>query len=120
MKFLVMSFSPYFCYFLFLRYKYLSQHAVVTLSPCSFLQVRDQVSHPHKTMSKFIVLYVLIFWTGDGKTKDCELNVCMQVQNSTACNFIIKCEINLLLISSLNISFSNNTINFELSFVRKK
>jgi hypothetical protein len=32
-----------------------------TLSPCSFLDVRDQVSHPYKTTCKIIVLCVLIF-----------------------------------------------------------
>jgi hypothetical protein len=32
-----------------------------TLSPCSSLSVRDQVSHPYKTTAKIIVLYSLIF-----------------------------------------------------------
>ena len=32
-----------------------------TLSPCSSLNVSDQVSHPYKTTGKIIVLYILIF-----------------------------------------------------------
>src|SRR5215468_6003820 len=32
-----------------------------TLSLCSSLSVRDQVSHPYKTTGKIIVLYALIF-----------------------------------------------------------
>jgi hypothetical protein len=32
-----------------------------TLSLCSSLNVRDQVSHPHRTTSKTIVLYIAIF-----------------------------------------------------------
>ena len=31
------------------------------LSMCSFLILRDQVSHPYKTTGKIIVLYTLIF-----------------------------------------------------------
>jgi hypothetical protein len=32
-----------------------------TLSLCSSLNVRDQVSHPYKTTGKIIALYILIF-----------------------------------------------------------
>jgi hypothetical protein len=32
-----------------------------TLSPCPSLNVRNQVSHPHRTTGKIVVLYVLIF-----------------------------------------------------------
>jgi hypothetical protein len=32
-----------------------------TLSLCSSLSVRDQVSHPYRTTGKVIVLYTLIF-----------------------------------------------------------
>jgi hypothetical protein len=32
-----------------------------TLSPCSSLKVRDQVSHPYSTTGKITVLYILIF-----------------------------------------------------------
>jgi hypothetical protein len=32
-----------------------------TLSLCSSLNVRDQVSHPYRTKGKLVVLYILIF-----------------------------------------------------------
>jgi hypothetical protein len=32
-----------------------------TLSPCSFLNVKDLVSDPYKTTDKFIVLHILTF-----------------------------------------------------------
>jgi hypothetical protein len=38
-----------------------------TLSLSSFLNVRDQVSHPYKTVGKIVVLYVLIFIFVDRK-----------------------------------------------------
>jgi hypothetical protein len=40
-----------------------------TLSLCSSLNVRDQLSHPHKTTGRIMVLCILIFTAG-GKTKD--------------------------------------------------
>jgi hypothetical protein len=45
-----------------------------TLSLCSFLNVRDQVSHPYRTTSKIIVLYILIIMSVDEKTKAHGLN----------------------------------------------
>ena len=41
-----------------------------TLSLRSSLYVSDQVSHPHKTTCKIIVLYILIFIFLDSKLKD--------------------------------------------------
>jgi len=43
-----------------------------TLGLCSSLNVSGQVSHPHKTTGKIIVLYVLIFnfWVANWKAKD--------------------------------------------------
>jgi hypothetical protein len=43
-----------------------------TLSLCSSLSVRDQVSHPYKTTGKIIILYILIFifLIENWKTKD--------------------------------------------------
>jgi hypothetical protein len=41
-----------------------------TLSVCSSLNVRDQVSHPHRTTAKVIVLYILIFMFLDSRRQD--------------------------------------------------
>jgi len=41
-----------------------------TLSLCSFHNVRDQVSHPHKTTNKITVLYISIFKSLDSKLED--------------------------------------------------
>jgi hypothetical protein len=60
-KFIIMQFSPR-SIFLPFRSKYLPQHSVLrTLSLCSSLRVRDQVSHPYNTTGKITVLYILIF-----------------------------------------------------------
>jgi hypothetical protein len=47
-----------------------------TLGLCFSLNVTDQVSHPHKTAGKIIVLYILIFtFITQGKnTRDSEKN----------------------------------------------
>ena len=41
-----------------------------TLSLCSSLNVRDEVSHPYKTTGKIIVLYILNFKLFDSKLED--------------------------------------------------
>ncbi|PNF33414.1 hypothetical protein B7P43_G04158, partial [Cryptotermes secundus] len=41
-----------------------------TLSLCSFLNIRDQVSHPYRTICKIIVLYILILMFLDSKRED--------------------------------------------------
>jgi hypothetical protein len=56
MKFIIFQFSPW-SVFLPFRSKLFPR----TLSLCSFLKVRDQVSHPYSTIGKITVLYILIF-----------------------------------------------------------
>jgi hypothetical protein len=68
MKLLIMQLSPICRHFISLRTKYslLSGLFSNTLRLCSFLNIRDKVSHPYKTTDKVIVLYILIFmfiWT---------------------------------------------------------
>jgi hypothetical protein len=61
-KLLVMQFSPPTHHFIPLRSKYPPQHPVPKHPQSMFsLNVRDRVSHPHRTTGKIIVLYILIF-----------------------------------------------------------
>jgi hypothetical protein len=55
-----------------------------TLSLCSSLNVRDQVSHPYRTTGKITVLHILIFkfLTADEKTKGSGPNGSKLCQNS--------------------------------------
>jgi hypothetical protein len=41
-----------------------------TLRLCSFLKVRDQVSHPYSTTGKITVLYILMFRFSDIRLED--------------------------------------------------
>jgi hypothetical protein len=54
-----------------------------TLSLCPSHNVRDQVSHPHKTTGKIIVFYVLIFTLLDSRREDkfSELNLSKHYPN---------------------------------------
>ena len=73
------SWSPSLCSFLhsILTSSVLTQNTFLstlisdTLSLCSSLNVRYQVSHPYKTTSKNVVLYILIyiFWRANWRTK---------------------------------------------------
>ncbi|PNF36932.1 hypothetical protein B7P43_G08055, partial [Cryptotermes secundus] len=41
-----------------------------TLSLCSSLNIRDQVSHPYRTTGKIVVLYILIFTLLNSRRED--------------------------------------------------
>jgi hypothetical protein len=58
MKLFIMYFSPFSCHLISLTYNILSTLCSDTLSLCSSLNVRDQVSHPYRTRGKIIVLYM--------------------------------------------------------------
>jgi hypothetical protein len=57
-----MQSSPASHHFIPLRSKYSPEHPVLsnTLNLYSSPSVRDQVSHPHKTTGKIMVLYILV------------------------------------------------------------
>jgi hypothetical protein len=69
-KLLIMWFPPFPCYLIPLRTNILLCTLFSnSLSLCSFLNMSNQVSHPYKTTSKIIVLYVSIFIFLDSKLK---------------------------------------------------
>jgi hypothetical protein len=73
MKVLIVHLPPFPRHLIALKFKYSSQNLVLnTLSLCSSLSVRDQVSHPYKTTGRIMVLYILTFAFLDsgGMTKD--------------------------------------------------
>jgi hypothetical protein len=58
-KALIMQFSQSSCYLLLLRPKYVLQYMLSnTLSLCSLLNARDQVSDPHKRRGKIMCSWV--------------------------------------------------------------
>jgi hypothetical protein len=71
MKLLIMQSSPTSCHFIPLRSKYSPQHLFSsTLSLCSSLNVRGQVSHTYETTGKVTVLHILIFAFLDSRRED--------------------------------------------------
>jgi hypothetical protein len=53
------SISPVSCYLVPLCTKYLLEQSILERpQPTSFLNVRDQISHPHKTRGKIIVIFM--------------------------------------------------------------
>jgi hypothetical protein len=64
-KLLIMQFSPPPCPNILLNTLFSN-----TLSLCSSLNVRDQVSHSYRTTGTIIVLYILIFMFLDSRRKD--------------------------------------------------
>jgi phosphate starvation-inducible membrane PsiE len=71
MKLLIMQFlQPPVISFLFGANILLSVLLSDTLSLCSSLNVRDQVSHPYRTTGKIVVLYILTFMFLDSRRED--------------------------------------------------
>jgi hypothetical protein len=76
MKLLIMQFLPISRDFISLRSRYILITLLSnTLSLCSSLNFRDQVSHSYRTTGKIILLYILILMLLDSKREDkvCEL-----------------------------------------------
>jgi hypothetical protein len=70
MKLFIMQFPPISRHFSF-QCKYSPQHLFAnTLSLCSSLNVRDQVSHPYRTTGKIIILYILNGMFLDSRRED--------------------------------------------------
>jgi hypothetical protein len=68
---LVIQFSPFSRHLIHLQSKFLlSTLFSNTLSLCSSLNARDQVSHPYRSTGKIIVLYILILALFDSRRED--------------------------------------------------
>jgi hypothetical protein len=67
-KLLIMQYFQPSCHLIPLRSKYSPSNLFSnTLSLCSSLNVREQVSHPYKTTGKIIILYILIHTFSDSR-----------------------------------------------------
>jgi hypothetical protein len=69
-KFIIMQFSSRSVFSLLGPNILLNTVFSKTLSLCSSLKVRDQVSHPYSTIGKITVLYILIFRFFDMRRED--------------------------------------------------
>jgi hypothetical protein len=77
-----MQFSPTTHYFILFRPNILlSTLFSNTLSLCSFLNVRDQVSHPYRTIDKITVSNILIFKCLDSQRIQQSLSACETFRN---------------------------------------
>jgi hypothetical protein len=71
MKFLIVQLPPFPRHLIPLRSKYSSQNLLSnTLSLCSSVSVRDQVSHPYITSGRIMVFYILTFTFLDSRRDD--------------------------------------------------
>jgi hypothetical protein len=70
MKLLITQFPPSCHFFSLGSYIFLCTLFSNTLRLCSFLNVRDQVSHPYRTTGKIIVLEIIIFTCLDTRRED--------------------------------------------------
>jgi hypothetical protein len=71
MKLLIMQFPPISRHFTLLDPNILFSTLLSnTLSLCSPLNIREQVSHPYRTTGKIIVLYILMFTFFDKRRED--------------------------------------------------
>jgi hypothetical protein len=78
--------------FLFGRNIFLGTLFSGILSLCSSLNVRDQVSHPYRTISRILVLYILIFTFLDSRREEkaSVLMVASITQIQSVLNFLIR------------------------------
>jgi hypothetical protein len=71
MKLLIVKLPPFSCYLSYFGPNVLLRTlSSNTLSLCSFLNLRDQVSHPYKTAGRIMVLYILAFTFLDRRRDD--------------------------------------------------
>jgi hypothetical protein len=72
-KLLIIQFSPTSCHFVKLWSKRSPQHPVLKHPQSMFLNVRDQVSHPCRTIGKIINLYTHVLTFLDRRREDKKL-----------------------------------------------
>jgi hypothetical protein len=79
-----MQFSLISYHFIFLRFKYCSQHPVLKRSSLRYSHnVRNQASYPYKTTGKIMVLYITIFTYLDSRWED-KRTLCCTLSKETS------------------------------------